>query len=79
MARTEPEPLTDPAPRCARCSDVIGVYEPLVQVDGDMARRTSRAAEPTIAAKAGPFYHLDCYESDLARLDTQARARDDSG
>lgn len=79
MARTEPEPLTDPGLRCARCRDVIGVYEPLVHVIGGRARRTSRAAEPTIVVEAGLLYHLDCYESDLAHVDTQARARRDPG
>jgi hypothetical protein len=63
MARAEPELRSPPVPRCARCNDVIGVYEPLVQVVGDRARRTSRAAEPTLAALAGLIYHVECYEA----------------
>lgn len=49
--------------RCARCGDVIGVYEPLVVVTDGVVRRTSRAAEPQIAAKVGDFYHEGCYEA----------------
>ena len=48
-------------PRCERCSDVIGVYDPLVHVADETARRTSRAAEPDIADVAGRMYHDTCY------------------
>lgn len=48
-------------PRCARCGDVIGVYDPLVHVAGETARGTSRAAEPDIATLAGRIYHDECY------------------
>jgi hypothetical protein len=49
-------------PRCERCGDVIGVYDPLVHVAGETARRTSRAAEPDIADVAGRIYHDACYQ-----------------
>lgn len=47
--------------RCAACHDVIGVYEPLIQVLAGLAWRTSRAAEPQIAAAGGDSYHLECH------------------
>ena len=49
-------------PRCERCGDVIGVYDPLVHVAGETARRTSRAAEPDIADVPGRIYHDACYQ-----------------
>lgn len=49
-------------PLCARCGDVIGVYDPLVHVAGERARRTSRAAEPEILNVAGRIYHDACYQ-----------------
>jgi len=63
MSSAEPQPRNHSFPSCARCEDVIGVYEPLVKVAGDMAYRTSRAAEPTIAAEDGLLYHGHCYDS----------------
>jgi hypothetical protein len=49
-------------PRCNWCGDVIGVYDPLVHVTGETARRTSRAVEPEIADVAGCIYHAECYQ-----------------
>jgi hypothetical protein len=49
-------------PRCERCGDVIGVYDPLVHVAGETARRTSRAAEPDVTNLAGRVYHDQCYQ-----------------
>jgi hypothetical protein len=51
-----------PPPRCARCGDVIGVYERLVRVTGALARSSSRAAEPGICRSGGACYHFECYE-----------------
>ena len=48
-------------PRCPACDDIIGVYEPLVHLGGDIATRSSRAAEPEICSN-GLCYHLECYE-----------------
>jgi hypothetical protein len=48
-------------PRCGVCEDVIGVYEPLVHVEHELARRTSRAVEPGVTS-SGQSFHLDCYE-----------------
>ena len=48
-------------PRCPVCDDIIGVYEPLMHLGGDVATRSSRAAEPEICS-SGQCYHLACYE-----------------
>jgi hypothetical protein len=48
-------------PRCVRCSDVIGVYEPLVHVVDGQAHETSRAAEHAKWHPAGVCYHAECY------------------
>jgi hypothetical protein len=48
------------APRCHRCRDVIGVYEPMILLADGAARETSRAAEPD-AATRGDSYHGSCY------------------
>jgi hypothetical protein len=49
-------------PSCARCGDVIGVYERLVEVIGDLTRHTSRAAEPDVCTARSACYHHACYE-----------------
>lgn len=51
---------------CARCGDVLGVYEPIVVSDAGAARETSRAAEPDAASAGGELYHRDCYAECLA-------------
>jgi hypothetical protein len=54
--------------RCARCGEVIGVYEPLVHVVDGVAQKTSRAADPEIVhARTGAVFHLAC--SDLYAVD----------
>jgi hypothetical protein len=55
-------------PNCARCGDVIGVYEPLVEVLGELARHTSRAAEPGVCTTGGACYHRACYELEQTGL-----------
>ena len=52
-------------PRCEYCGDVIGVYERFVAVSSDtIARETSRAAEPNLAATPGAsWYHKACYQA----------------
>jgi hypothetical protein len=50
--------------RCAGCGEVIGVYEPLVHVVDGIAHRTSRAADPQLAAtQPDACYHLACSEA----------------
>jgi hypothetical protein len=46
---------------CQHCTQVIGVYEPMVVVDRGGARETSRAAEPGVETAPGERYHLGCY------------------
>jgi hypothetical protein len=57
---------SDLAPRfsCARCGDVIGVYEPLTTLTRQGARETSRAAEPQLPATHGRDFHRACYLGD---------------
>jgi hypothetical protein len=58
----------DGVPRCGACSDVLGVYEPIVCVMEGTARHTSRAAEPLLARSGQRCYHLGCYQSLDAEL-----------
>jgi hypothetical protein len=46
---------------CAHCGDVIGIYEPLIVVEEQGARQTSRAAEPELPGGPGNHYHRACY------------------
>jgi hypothetical protein len=50
--------------RCRHCCEVIGVYEPLIAVEGSEARKTSLAAEPHLRLSGGDRYHDACYDSD---------------
>jgi hypothetical protein len=59
--RREP-PRMSPAPRCYRCGEVIGVYEPLIKFTDGFARESSRALEPDSSARDGEHYHRACYE-----------------
>jgi hypothetical protein len=51
--------LSPPPPRCERCGDVIGVYEPYALVDNDNVLVSSRVAEP-VPHDRGRMYHLGC-------------------
>ena len=63
MAFPEPLPERDTVPRCTYCGAVIGVYEPMTQVLGNVAWTTSRAAEPSLSGRSpGALYHAVCYE-----------------
>lgn len=60
MASPPPAPAV---PRCALCGEPLGVYEPLVEVDGERIRRTSRAAAPDLCCgESGSCYHASCFE-----------------
>ena len=48
--------------RCARCGEVIGVYEPLVAIIDGEVRETSRLRSPELVAGAGEYFHAGCYE-----------------
>lgn len=51
-----------PPARCGHCTDVIGVYEPLVVRTEAGARVTSLAAEPHLFIADEALYHRECYE-----------------
>jgi len=51
-------------PRCQRCGDVLGVYEPLILITEGLPCATSRAAEPHLFPTTDPGYHKACYELD---------------
>jgi len=56
--------------RCARCGDVIGVYEPLVVMEEDGPRHTSVAADPKLRDDQWERYHRVCYAAAFSqRLD----------
>lgn len=58
----EPLPMHEGRPRCARCGDVIGVYELLIHVVNGRPQETSRAAQPELSLGfRGPMYHAACY------------------
>jgi hypothetical protein len=48
--------------RCEYCDERIGVYEPMVELTGDLARRTSLAADPQSDAGRGRVFHATCYD-----------------
>jgi hypothetical protein len=48
-------------PRCRRCGDVIGAYEPMVLVTDGRARITSRAAVGDRPAHESECFHERCY------------------
>jgi len=48
--------------RCEYCDERIGVYEPMVELIGDLARLTSRAADPQSDAGGGRVFHATCYD-----------------
>jgi hypothetical protein len=48
--------------RCAHCHDVIGVYEPLVMVEGAGTRTSGRLQEPPEPAAGAAPYHAGCHE-----------------
>ncbi len=57
--------LTTMPPRCESCGDVIGVYEPLINVLAGGIRESSRAADPGLSTGAsGLLYHAACYQAD---------------
>jgi len=45
---------------CQSCSDVIGMYEPIVLVDPPEFRETSLAAEPELLDSAAACLHRAC-------------------
>jgi hypothetical protein len=55
--------LKPTVPRCEICGEPVGVYEPLVKVDGERVCRTSRAAAPDLSwGEDGACYHARCFD-----------------
>lgn len=52
--------------RCARCGDVIGIYEPVVLVEAHGPRQTSCAAEPELTQSSRECFHRDCHGGPLS-------------
>jgi hypothetical protein len=52
---------------CPTCGERMGVYEPLVVIDGDEVRTTSRTREPLLMLEDVLVIHRACYagEPDL--------------
>jgi hypothetical protein len=48
--------------RCRHCGEVIGVYEPLVAVEGESSRESSLAREPSLASAPTAHYHRNCHQ-----------------
>ncbi|HEU4977107.1 MAG TPA: hypothetical protein VFT50_18610 [Baekduia sp.] len=48
-------------PRCARCGDVIGVYEPAVLLVEGEPHATSIAAEAPARHRDGAWLHRGCF------------------
>lgn len=59
-------PIYDNVPRCAICSDAIGVYEPALVIERGTTRRTSLAREPMLAARS-QLIHPSCASDGAAR------------
>jgi hypothetical protein len=47
--------------RCARCGEIIGIYEPTIVLAGEEIRETARAADDRLPVKGAAHYHRDCY------------------
>ncbi len=47
--------------RCHHCSDLIGVYEPMVVLSDGVPVRTSRAAAGGRTLGSEPCFHAECF------------------
>lgn len=68
-------PAIDQTSRCSRCGDVIGVYEPLVIVEGGGPRESSLAAEPALADASAKLYHQGCHAASAEQLERTGSAK----
>jgi hypothetical protein len=67
-------PAIDETSRCTRCGEVIGVYEPLVIVEGGGPRDSSLAAEPALAGASAKLYHRSCHAAFAEQFKRTGRA-----
>ncbi len=49
-------------PRCPRCGDIVGVYEPSMLVTERRPEPVWTAADPPGAGRVSATYHRACYE-----------------
>lgn len=49
--------------RCGHCGKEIGVYEPLIVIDGEEPRRSSRLLEVERGGAAPLRYHESCWRA----------------
>jgi hypothetical protein len=68
-------PAIDHTSRCARCGEVIGVYEPLVVVEGGGPRDSSLAAEPALSGARSELYHRGCHAVLAERLERASSSK----
>ena len=59
---TASEPGEEELPRCEACTDVIGMYEPIVVLHGQRPVMTSRAGLPGALPEGARCWHRDCFE-----------------
>ncbi len=48
--------------RCRHCGEVIGVYEPVIEVRGSRAVESSRALDPQLGTRDAEHFHRSCFE-----------------
>jgi hypothetical protein len=63
MRRALPVPMlptVERLPRCPVCSEVIGIYEPVIVITSRDHRRTSLALEPGLATSEETVVHHEC-------------------
>jgi hypothetical protein len=60
--------------RCARCGDVIGVYEPLVVIAPHGPRQASCAAEPELVRAREEVFHRACHAPGMSAENSGARS-----
>jgi hypothetical protein len=46
---------------CSYCSEVIGIYEPMITLSEGDVRETSLAVDPNGGVRANHCYHRACY------------------
>ena len=62
--------VTDQRLRCAICEDVIGVYEPIMVLDGSQLRQTSWLNEPTLGSDHVIMHHRCALDSQSPTSDS---------
>jgi hypothetical protein len=53
--------MSEQTPRCPRCGEVIGMYEPAVVLIEGAPLRTSRLTAQADQFAGSPSFHADCF------------------